>query len=293
MGEDSSPARKVQEDDEDPIGEDEAAPLVASPPRSASLQQRPAEQLSVRAEIWDLTQLAFPIFISRISSTLKNVTDTAILGHIDTDSRFLLASALADMWMQSTGTMMNGRVLGVFCSQAFGAGNKPLAGIWLQVSLSVLAVIAVPVLVLWLATEAVMLWLGQPDFLSSDAGYYARVFALAIPARIIFGQVSQFLQVAPPWHPLPPPPLTHTHVRALGGTAHRPSGRRDPSWATQAQRIMRPSAQLSVQTSVLNLGLGVFLVLGFPMSGWAGYGFKACPWVTLGCEYLQVRPRTH
>jgi MATE family multidrug resistance protein len=176
----------------------EDAPLVALPPPGA-----PAAQPPVLAEVLDLTRLAAPIFISRISSTLKNVTDTAILGHIDADSRFLLASALADMWMQSTGCMMNGRVLSVFCGQAFGAGNKPMAGIWLQVSLSVLAAVALPVLLLWLCTEQVLLALGQPPLLSADAGYYARVFALAIPARIVFGQVPSPLPSPPP----SPPPL--------------------------------------------------------------------------------------
>ena len=39
--------------------------------------------------------LAVPFFISRVSSTLKAVTDTALLGHIDADSRFLLASTRA------------------------------------------------------------------------------------------------------------------------------------------------------------------------------------------------------
>ena len=77
----------------------------------------------------------------------------------------------------------------------------------------------------------------------------ATVFALAIPARITFSQVSQFLQ---------------------------------------AQRIMRPAAMLSIQTAGLNLVLGLLLVLGWPVRGWDGYGFVACPFVTVGCEYLQV-----
>ena len=57
---------------------------------------------------------------------------------------------------------------------AFGAGNKQLAGIWLQVSMSVLAIIAVPVLLLWLSTETVLTALGQPAVLARDAGYCAQ-----------------------------------------------------------------------------------------------------------------------
>ena len=254
--------------------EDESAPLVVSPAGPSD------RELDVPGrcvdELWDLFRLAVPIFISRVSSTLKAVTDTALLGHIDTDSRFLLASAMSDMWTQSTGVFMNGRVLGTFCSQAFGAGNKQLAGIWLQVSLCVVAVIAVPVGVLWAATEWVLHGvLGQPEQISSDAGYYAAVMLLGIPARLVFGQTSQFLQ---------------------------------------SQRIMRPAAQLSVLTCLLNLVVGWYCkpprhrwhlgcillkmpaissltgVLGFPgpLRSWGGgWGFVAMPIVTLFCEYVQ------
>ena len=232
--------------------EDESAPLVVSPAGPSD------RELDVPGrcvdELWDLFRLAVPIFISRVSSTLKAVTDTALLGHIDTDSRFLLASAMSDMWTQSTGVFMNGRVLGTFCSQAFGSGNKPLAGIWLQVSLCVVAVIAVPVGVLWAATEWVLHGvLGQPEQISSDAGYYSMILLLGIPARLVFGQTSQFLQ---------------------------------------SQRIMRPAAQLSVLTCLLNLIVGWYCVLGFPgpLRSWGGgWGFVAMPIVTLLCKLPRCR----
>jgi Na+-driven multidrug efflux pump len=74
--------------------------------------------------------------------------------------------------------------------------------------------------------------------------------ALAIPARLGFTQASQFLQ---------------------------------------AQRIMRPSAQLSVMSCLLNLAGGLFFVLGIPaVAGFRGLGFVACPVVTVSCEYIQL-----
>eukprot|EP00951_Prasinocladus_malaysianus_P021195 scaffold174815_cov51-Prasinocladus_malaysianus.AAC.1 len=39
---------------------------------------------------------------------------------------------------------------------------------------------------------------------------------------------------------------------------------------------------------LLNLGLGLFFVLGVPIPGWSGFGFKACPIVTLSVEYMQL-----
>ena len=104
--------------DSDEPEETEDAPLVSPEKPGLHQSEEYAPQFEPLREVLDLIRLAFPIFISRISSTLKNVTDTAILGHIDSNSRFLLASALGDMWMQSTGCIMNGRVLGVFCGES-------------------------------------------------------------------------------------------------------------------------------------------------------------------------------
>ena len=60
-------------------------------------------------------------------------TDTAILGHLGTnDTLYLSAVASADLWTSSTGVFIQGRVLGTFVGQAIGAGNRDMAGVWLQ-----------------------------------------------------------------------------------------------------------------------------------------------------------------
>jgi len=174
-------------------------------------------------------------------------TDTALLGHVGT--RYLSASAVSDLWTQSTGVFIQGRVLGVFCGQAIGAGNKKLAGIWLQVSYVVLVVIAVPVALAWAATGVVLTWFGEPPELVADASYYAYVLAACIPARVAFSQLSQYLS---------------------------------------AQRIMYPSVVVSGMSTLLNLALGLVLVLGIPVPNWPGLGFMACPIVTTCVEYVQI-----
>jgi hypothetical protein len=40
---------------------------------------------------------------------------------------------MSDLWTSSTGVFLQGSVLGTFCGQAFGSGNKKLAGVWMQV----------------------------------------------------------------------------------------------------------------------------------------------------------------
>ncbi len=50
-----------------------------------------------------------------------------------TGTRYLAAASVSDLWTQSTGVFIMGGVLSMFCSQAIGAGNHALAGIWMQV----------------------------------------------------------------------------------------------------------------------------------------------------------------
>jgi MATE family multidrug resistance protein len=172
-------------------------------------------------------------------------TDTVLLGHVSTEA--LSASALSDLWTMSTGVLFEGRVLGVLCGQAVGAGNPKLAGIYLQVSYVWLSVLSVLVVVAWNVTEYVWLAFGQPADLARDAGYYSRILSLSIPGRVAFSQLSQFFL---------------------------------------SQRIFRPEVSSSIFAMSLNLVLGLFFVLGIPSLGnFHGLGFRACPWVTTAAEY--------
>lgn len=191
--------------------------------------------------------LAVPIFLSSVSWVAMKVTDSALLGH--TGTRYLDAVAVGDLWMSSTGVFIGGGVLGVFCGQALGAGNKRLVGVWLQVSLCIVSGFAVPTFILWALTGPVLKSLGNSDQVSSDAAYYAFIMSLCFPARIAQGQLSQFFS---------------------------------------AQKITRPGAITAVITMTFNLVFGVVLVLGYPVPDWDGFGFKMCPAVTSVAEYLQI-----
>ena len=160
------------------------------------------------------------------------------------------ASALSDLYTSSTGVFVQGRVLGIFVAQAMGAGNKALAGAWLQVSYVVLALVAAPVCVAWALTGPALAGLGVRDAaLRADAAYYALVLMACIPARVGFSQLTQFFS---------------------------------------AQQIMKPSFATAPVAMLLNLVLGWALVLGVPWTSFGGFGFAACPVVTTGVEYAQL-----
>ena len=74
----------------------------------------------------ELLQLALPMFVSSACFAGMKTTDTALLGHAGTT--FLSAAAASDLFTQSTGVLIQGRVLGFFCGQAIGAGNPQVKG---------------------------------------------------------------------------------------------------------------------------------------------------------------------
>ena len=81
------------------------------------------------------------------------------------------------------------------------------------------------------------------------AGYYASALSVSIPGMIGFGQLAQFFS---------------------------------------AQRIMRSEVYATTIGLLANLIFGLIFVLGWPVNGFDGYGFEACPIVTTTVTYVQL-----
>lgn len=205
------------------------------------------ENESSLSELMDLFKMASTLFISRVSYVIMKVTDSSLLGH--TGTTYLEAVALSDLWTSSTGVFIQSPVAGMFCGQAFGAGNKRLVGMWTQVALAVLLSICVLVAVAWLCTGVVLRAFGESETLVLNADYFAWVLSLCLPVRIFYSQFCTFFA---------------------------------------AQKILRPAVVCSAVGMTLNLIFGLIFVVGFPIPGWKGIGFAACPWVTTIVEYVQL-----
>jgi len=194
-----------------------------------------------------LLKLSAPIFLSRVSFVVMKTTNSSMLGHVGT--RYLNAAALSDLWTSSTGVVCESYVVGMFCGQAFGAGNKRLVGAWLQVSLVVALPLCVLVVVAWCFTSTVLRAFGKGEKIAADAGYYTAVLALCLPVRIVFSQASLFFT---------------------------------------AQGLLAPSSVACAGGMTVNLVLGLVFVFGVAVPRWTGGGFLACPWVTTCAEYVQL-----
>jgi len=199
------------------------------------------------ADAIDIIRLAIPIFCSMLSWVGMKTTDSALLGHVSSQS--LAAAALSDLWTMCTAVFINAGVLGILVSGAVGADNPKLAGIYLQVSYFVLGCIGVVVMIAWSLTGRIWIAFGSDREVSTMAGYYAKILSLSIPGQIAYGQLRQFFS---------------------------------------SQRIMHPEVIASATALFLNLGLGLVLVLGIPIPGFSGFGFVACPIVTMAVEYVQL-----
>jgi Na+-driven multidrug efflux pump len=110
-------------------------------------------------EVTELLKLSVPLAITSLSWVGMATTDTAVVGHLGT--RYLAAAATADLWTSSTGVFISGGVLGFFCGRSIGANQQLMAGVWLQVSLCVLSVIAVAVMVSWICTGEILKAMGE------------------------------------------------------------------------------------------------------------------------------------
>ena len=97
-------------------------------------------------------------------------------------------------------------------------------------------------------TDPVLRALGYDEH-AANAGFFASILALCLPARTVYGQLTQFFG---------------------------------------AQKIVKPAAYVSAAGCMLNLFLGLVLVLGIFVPRWSGFGFPACPWTTVATEYAML-----
>jgi len=135
---------------------------------------------------------------------------------------------------------------------AIGTGNREMAGVWLQVSLACLLPLALVPLVLWSAlTSAVLSLISSDASLVAPGALYAGVLALALPGRVFFSQLSQYLN---------------------------------------AQGVMYPTTVSAAVAVVSNLALGLFFILGLPhIPGFPHrLGFPAAAPTTVSSEYIQL-----
>ena len=142
------------------------------------------------------SHLAWPILIAYILSYILNTSSVFSLGHIGTKE--LAASALTIMFCNVTGFSVGlgmASALDTLCSQAFtGSTDKHALGKHLQRGIVIMLILFFPITAIWLATEPLLLLVGQDAEISRLSGIYVRWMLPGLFPYLVNDCMKRYLQ---------------------------------------------------------------------------------------------------
>ncbi|KAF0689384.1 Aste57867_19146 [Aphanomyces stellatus] len=146
----------------------------------------------VRQELQELASMAIQLSLRSMVRQVMTITDAAFQGHIGTKQ--LAGVALAGMWMGVPSAFIQYAIqaISTLCSQAYGAGNHQLMGLWLQTAIVFAVLGAVPVMI-WYMFVGDMIALTMDDAETvAFGGQFARVMALGLIPQYIYGALTTY-----------------------------------------------------------------------------------------------------
>jgi multidrug resistance protein, MATE family len=129
------------------------------------------------AELRLLWSLAWPSGLSMLLRMGTMQTTMIVVGHMGTEE--LAAVALGNMWVAMVGmTLVYGGFSGLdtLASQAYGAKNYEMVGLWTQRAVVIVCIVCVLLVPLWwFATTPCLILAGIPPENAARAGEFAKV----------------------------------------------------------------------------------------------------------------------
>jgi MATE family multidrug resistance protein len=188
------------------------------------------------SEFRTLLGLSVPVVAAQVGFMAMGVIDTMMVARIGVAE--LAAVAIATTWSWSSSSLFQGFVHGMdpLVSQAHGAGDGDGAGLALQRGVVIACASSIPLMALWIATEPLLILLGQDQQVAGLAGDY---MIARLPSALGFNLFIAMRQY-------------------LAG-----------------RTIMRPAMWVMLIGNVFNLFLNWVLIfghLGFPKLGLVGAG---------------------
>jgi MATE family multidrug resistance protein len=150
--------------------------------------------MTYRSQGRRLVTLAVPIILTQVGMNMLGVVDTIMAGRYSVE--VLAAAALGHLWTFGTLIFAMGIVFGIdpIVTQAHGARDSERMGLALQRGLVVALIATLPTIGLWLATEKILIGLGQDPRLASLAHDYTVVQLPSVPFFLGFLALRQYLQ---------------------------------------------------------------------------------------------------
>ncbi|GAB9471229.1 hypothetical protein Gpo141_00008451 [Globisporangium polare] len=176
----------------------ETSPLLLKPVASKHLSsQVPAPdepEVDLRAEFLSLTSMALQVSLSTFARLALTSVDYAFLGHLGTKE--LAAASLSSVWTSvPLMTIWGGcGALTTLCGQAWGAQNRELMGVWLQMGLVLATVFIIPVFVwYWFVDYALALSTDDPEVIRLGSRF-ARIMSFASWPAVMYVCVRLYFQ---------------------------------------------------------------------------------------------------
>ncbi|CAD7940156.1 unnamed protein product [Amoebophrya sp. A25] len=138
-----------------------------------------------------IATFSVPILIRLASTNVLIFLQTAYLGHCGV--LYLGASALGDIITNTAAVCLQSRVSRNFMTLAYGAGNYKEVGLWLYTALYCLYAVCVPVMIIfWSVNWVLTTWFGVDPSIAALGGYYQSRMSLALPATVLFLELSNY-----------------------------------------------------------------------------------------------------
>lgn len=145
-------------------------------------------------EIKVLVRHALPLIVTFILEHLFSIVCLIVVGKLGTKE--LAAVSLATMTSTITFGVFEGAAtaLDTLCSQAYGAGNFELMGIYVQRSVVFSWVLFIPFAVLWWFSSFILQFIIDDDEVVQLTSLFLRVLIVGAPGYIVFENGKRFLQ---------------------------------------------------------------------------------------------------
>ena len=145
-------------------------------------------------ELRKLMLLAWPITLSNLLSSTLSIVDLVFVGRVG--STEIAAAALANTW--TTITMFLGiglcSAMDTLVSQSFGARNFSSIGILVQRGAILMALMSIPLSLMWWWTEPIMLVLGQDPLISDLTAQFSRVLIPGLLPFLVLQAILRYMQ---------------------------------------------------------------------------------------------------
>ncbi|KAF0690417.1 Aste57867_18149 [Aphanomyces stellatus] len=151
-----------------------------------------ADLIPVRQEASELISMALQLSLRQVVRQVMTITDAAFQGHIGTKQ--LAGVTLAGVYMGVPSAFIQNAIpsISTLCSQAYGAGNNVLVGVWLQTCIVFSIVGTIPIMIYYMFVgEIIALTLDDPEAVGYGA-QFAMIMSLALVPQYLYGCLTTY-----------------------------------------------------------------------------------------------------